>query len=224
MTKKVAVIGAGGHAKVVIDILSADQEIEIVGLIDRRDAAAGIRGYKRLGDDDLLPDLLRHDVRYAFCAVGDNDLRKRLAERASALGFQFVNAISPYAIVSETASLGQGVALMPGCVVNADACIGDHAIVNTGASVDHDCKIGAYTHLAPGCRLAGTVTTGEGAFLGVGAAAVDRTTVGAWSVVGAGAVVVRDVPDGCLAVGVPARVAKAIDAGFLARRKENDSL
>ncbi len=220
MRKKTVIIGAGGHAKVVMDILLANPEIEVVGLIDKRDGS-NIRGYKRLGDDSLLPELLRQDIRHAFVAVGDNDLRRRLAKRAAALGFQFINAISPHAVVSETASLGNGIALMPGSIINADARIGDHAIVNTGASVDHDCMIGSLTHLAPGCRLAGGVTTGEGVFLGIGSKTVDQAFIGAWSVVGAGAVVVGDIPDRCLAYGVPARIVKAIDAGFLAHRKEN---
>jgi len=99
---------------------------------------------------------------------------------------------------------------MAGTVINAASVIEDLVIVNTGATIDHDCRIGCGVHIAPQCALAGNVTVGEGAFLGTGAKAIPGVQIGRRATVGAGAVVIRNIPDGAVAVGVPARVIKQV--------------
>ena len=132
---------------------------------------------------------------------------RRLAMSASSRPeTRAVPASSTSAVISASATLGRGVAVMAGAVINAESQIGDLAIVNTGAVVDHDCRLGAACHLGPAAALAGGVSLGERAFLGVGARTIPGVTIGADSVVGAGGVVARDLPDGVLAIGVPAKI------------------
>lgn len=207
----VVVLGAGGHAKVVLEVLREAGET-VVGLTDADPAPRAVLGAPVLGTDAALPDVLARGCRRAFVALGDNAVRRRVAEQAMALGFELASAISPRAVVSPSARLGRGVAVMAGAVINADAEIGDLAIVNTGAVVEHDCRLGAAAHLGPRAALAGGVVVGEGAFLGVGASVIPGVTIGAAAVVGAGACVVRDVPEGARIAGVPARA-------LLARRE-----
>lgn len=207
---KVVIIGGGGHAKVIIDILKSDPVVELIGCIDPH-AMGGVSDIQSLGDDTNLQELYDAGIRYAFIAIGDNAVRQRLALKASHIGFFFVNAISRFAYVAASARLGVGIAIMPGSVIQADTEIGDLSIINTNASVDHDCKIGTLCHAAPGVTIAGHVVTGEGVFLGAGAKVIDGMHIGKWSILGAGAVVVDAIPHHCLAVGVPARIVRQLD-------------
>ena len=129
----VVVIGAGGHAKVVIELIRAQGLYDVMGCTDREPQQQDVVGAPILGGDDVLPDLYAQGVRHCFVALGDNALRRKVAAQVTALGFELVNAISPKAVVSPTARLGRGVAVMAGAVINADATIGDLAIVNTRA-------------------------------------------------------------------------------------------
>lgn len=201
---RVLIVGSGGHAKVIADILESGGAYAIAGFTslapDER-----LFDYPRLGADTDLAAIHAAGIRHAFVAVGANRARARLLDAVRAAGFELINAVSPHATVSRRARLGRGVAVMPGAVVNADTEIADGAIVNTGATVDHDCRIGPCAHLAPGVHVAGTVTIGEGAFLGAGCAVIPGVRIGAWVTVGAGAAVVSDLPEGVKAVGVPAK-------------------
>ena len=204
--ERVVVVGGGGHAKVIIEILQDDGALEIVGCTISGARTASVCGVSVLGDDSELPQIYASGVRYAFIAVGDNRVRRSLAHKALALGFSLAKAISPRAVVSPRAEVADGAAIMAGAVINSCARLGTGSIINTSVSVDHDCSIGDWVHIAPGTNLAGCVTVEEGAFMGIGSRAIPGITIGAWSVVGAGAVVVRDVPAGVTAIGVPARV------------------
>lgn len=203
--RPIVVVGGGGHAKVVIEILlAAGWRVE--GYTDARpgDAFAGVPW---LGGDGTLPALLARGVRHAHVALGDNALRDRLLAEVEALGFTPGNAVHPGAVVSPTAVLGRGVALMAGAILNAAVSLGDGSIVNTGATVDHDGRIGRAVHIAPGSHLAGTVTVADGALIGVGSI-VGRgrpLRIGRNAVVGSGSVVIEDVPDGTTVAGNPAR-------------------
>ena len=197
MSKPVVVIGAGGHAKVVIAALRAAGR-QVVGCAVRD--AADARG-AMLGVPLIHEGALPADVELVL-GVGDNRLRERLAAK---LPGPWTTCVHPAATVAEGVVIGAGTVVCAGAVVQPGARIGAHSIVNTCASVDHDCVVGDFVHVAPGARLAGDVVVDDGALVGVGAAVAPARRVGAWSIVGVGAAVVRDVTPSTTVVGVPAR-------------------
>jgi UDP-perosamine 4-acetyltransferase len=199
-------IGGGGHAKVVIEILQSMSVYEIVGYVDRK-SGTPVLGCCFLGTDELLPHLLREGITDAFVALGDNAMRLELAESVAAQGFEMPSAVSPAAAISPSARIGRGVAIMSGVAINACAAIEDYAIINTRASIDHDSIVGKAAHVAPGAAICGNVSIGELALIGAGVSIIPDITVGARAKVGAGAAVLCDVPADAIAVGVPARIA-----------------
>lgn len=210
MTQVVGV-GAGGHAKVVVEILRKLASFEIVALLDRRQELWGTKvlGIEVLGDDRQLPEVIQLGVRHAFLGLGgtgDTAPRTALYEKVRGLGFQLVRAIHPQTSISQSAVIGDGPTIMAGAVINADARLGDNVIVNTGAIVEHDCNIGDHVHIATGACLSGAVSVGRGSHIGLGARVRQAISIGENSVVGAGAVVVSDVPDNVVVVGAPAKI------------------
>lgn len=206
-------LGAGGHAKVVIEILKVNNQFNVIGLLDESDDKVGtkLEGISILGKDSLLPDLYARGVRHAFIGVGTvghGNRRSMLYETLRQLGFNMISAIHPTAIISSSAQLGVGPTIMAGAVINSGARIGENVIVNTGAIVDHDCVIGDHCHIATGACLSGAVRVGDGTHIGAGAVVRQDISIGKNSVVGAGAVVVDNIPDNVVVIGVPAKVYK----------------
>lgn len=205
------IIGGGGHAKVVIEVLRAAGVYEPIGCLDLHPPALGnVAGAPYLGTDEQMPNLYRSGVRCAIVALGDNLVRQVLLDRVLQVGFRLATAVSPMATISPSASLGRGIAVMPGAVVGPDVTIGDGCILNTNASIDHDSQLGHCCHIGPGATLAGRVTVGDLAFVATGSSVIPETMIGANSIVGAGSVVVRDIPDYVVAYGVPAHVHRTI--------------
>jgi UDP-perosamine 4-acetyltransferase len=206
----VLVIGAGGHAKVVIELVRAIGAYEIIGLIDVNLSGPPILGVPILGTDGDLPRLRREGIAHAFVGIGNNQRRLQTGYYLRQNDFEIINAISPAATVSASARLGYGIAVMAGAVINAEARVDDFSIINTHSSVDHDCWIGECAHVCPGSTLAGNVRVGRLAFIGAGATVIPGTTIGQNATIGAGASVLRDVPDGASAWGVPAKIMRSI--------------
>jgi sugar O-acyltransferase (sialic acid O-acetyltransferase NeuD family) len=211
MAISVVGLGAGGHAKVVIEILRMDSQYEIIGLLDSKPELKGqdVLGVPVLGDDTCLQALIDKGTHRFFVglgSVGDVSARCRLYQMALDLGMRPVSAIHLQAVISPSATLGLGVTVMANAVINACAVIGTNVIVNTGAIVEHDCVIGDHAHIATGARLAGIVHVGDGSHIGVGASIRQYIHIGQNALVGAGAVVVKDVPDNIVVAGVPARI------------------
>ena len=208
--KSLVLIGAGGHARVVLDVVRQAAEYTVVGLVDQNPALHGttLDGVPILGGDDQVGVLRRQGVTDALVAIGDNETRCRLASAMVAHGFLLATAVHPKATIAPHVSIGAGTVVMAGAVVNPGASIGPNAIVNTGATVDHDCTIEECVHIAPGVHLGGGVRVGKLTLIGIGACVVKYKTIGCNVVVGAGAVVIDDIPDRVLAVGVPARVVR----------------
>ena len=202
--RKLIVIGAGGHGKVVADAVLAAARREMTGFLDDAPALLGKRllGYPVLGTTSTWPDWGCDDM---ILAIGENAHRQRLFDQLTAAGAVFVSVIHPRAVLGAGVRIGLGAVALANVVVNADSVIGDNVILNTMCSVDHDSALEAHVHLAPAAHLAGDVRVGEGAFIGMGAVVCPHVTVGRWAVVGAGAVVTRDVADRTTVVGVPAR-------------------
>ena len=211
--KQVIGLGAGGHAKVVAEILKLSGDYEVVGLLDPRQELwnTEVLGIPVMGDDTLLPELYNRGIHCAFIGlgtVGDTQPRRRLYEKVCQQGFQVVPAIHPRAVVAPSVKIGNGPTIMAGVVVNADAQLGDNVIINTGVIVEHDCVVGSHVHIATGAQLASTVHVGEGTHVGLGASIRQRIRIGRNAIIGAGAVVVDDVPDNVVVVGMPAQVLK----------------
>lgn len=209
MKQGIIIVGAGGHAKVCIELLRAAGE-PVAFCIGDAGGAPDCVGVPVLDGDHHLPRLYAKGYRRAFVAIGANRLRARLAKVVREQGYELVNAISPRAQVSPSANVGAGVAIMAGAVINAEAVIGDLVIINTGATIDHDCVIGPAAHVAPQCALAGNVTLAACSFLGVGCKVIPGVTIGEHAIVGAGGVVICDIGAGVTAVGTPARPTRAI--------------
>jgi sugar O-acyltransferase (sialic acid O-acetyltransferase NeuD family) len=219
MAVSVIGLGAGGHAKVMIEILRAAGGFHIVGLLDSNLKAKGeaVLGVTILGDDSVLPDFVMNGVAHFFLgvgSVGDSTIRRRIYEMAVAQGMQAVRAIHPWSVVSSSAEFGAGITVMAGAIINACSIIGVNVIVNTGAIIEHDCIIGDHSHVATGARLAGAVRVGRMSHIGAGATVRQGIEIGENAVIGAGAVVVKNVTSGSIVAGVPATpISRQTDIG-----------
>jgi len=208
---RVLILGAGGHAQVVADILlqayRAGAKCKPIGFLDDDPTLIGttIMGLPVLGTITQL-DEFDHDA--VIVAIGDNRIRARIFKSVQARGERIANAIHPAAVLAPDVYLGHGVMICAGVVVNTSTMIGDDVILNTGCTVDHHNRIGNHAHIAPGVHLGGNVTIGEGTLVGIGAVVIPQCTIGAWSVIGAGSAVTKNIPAHSTAVGVPARVIK----------------
>lgn len=213
---QVLIVGAGGHGKVVLDILRAGKAQKPVGFIDSDPSLRETRisGLPVFGSSNMLRKLRQQKIGHAIIAIGDNRTRRRYMALLAENDFELVNAIHPFSSVSKTASLGQNVVVAAGAVIGPESRIADGVIVNTAAIVDHECIVEEGVHLCPGSRLAGRVRVGANAFIGLGANVIQCLSIGESAIVGAGAAVIGDVPSFATVVGVPARVIK-IEAGDL---------
>ncbi len=209
--KRVLIIGAGGHGRVVLDILLQTRQHEVVGFLDNNPNIHGRRidGIPVLGAiDDLEAHADQHDCASVIIAIGDNGVRQGLARQVDAVGLDLSNAIHPSATLAHNTTLGRNVVIAAGVVVCAHCQIGDSVILNTGCIVDYQTMIGEGTHICPGVRVGGRVKVESGTFIGIGATIIPEITLGCESIIGAGAVVIEDVPSLATVVGVPAQPIK----------------
>jgi len=199
--KRIHIIGAGGHARVVIQLARACG-YTVVGILDddRNKIGSELLGVPVTGTAQSQATL-DEDIP-AMIAIGKNATRERLDRE---LNHRWVSLIHPSAVVDDTAEIGEGTVVMAGAIVQAGSILGRHTVLNTGATVDHDCHLADFSHVCPGVNLPGNVQIGVGAMIGAGATAIPGAIVGDWSVVGAGSTIVRSIPDNVTAVGAPAR-------------------
>jgi len=210
--KKVFIYGAGGHGKVVADMLLAGRVAGFAGFVDDDDKNKGrvILGYRVLGNAAWLKEQAAvADIEIAL-GIGDNSARRVIAERCRGWGAVLRTTLHPSAVVARSAKLGAGTVVMAHATINPDVELGEGAIVNTGAVVEHDVKAGNYVHLSPNSTMGGAAAIGELSLLGTGAIILPGVSVGARSVVGAGAVVVDALPDNVVATGIPAKITRHI--------------
>ncbi len=213
--KRILILGAGGHGRVVLDILLQSAHHQVVGFLDNNPNIHGRRvdGIPVLGAiDDLAHVAHQGDVTGVIVAIGDNGVRRGLAREVDATGIDLINAIHPSATLAHNAMLGRNVVVAAGVVVCAHCQIGDSVILNTGCIIDHQTMIGEGTHICPGVRIAGRVTVEPGTFIGIGATIIPKITLGCECIVGAGAVVIDDVPPMATVIGVPAHQIKLASA------------
>lgn len=202
MDKGVIIIGAGGHAKVVISTLIASG-IKVNKIFDDNPDKWG----SCIFDIEITGPLSKidiHSTELALTAIGDNKVRKDIVSRFRHL--HWITVVHPSAYVDPTVFLGNGTIVFANAVIQPDTFIGDHCIINTSATIDHDCRIGNYVHISPGVNLAGDVQLEDGVFCGIGGKIINGMTIGTWATIGAGAVVINGLPGYSLAVGVPAKV------------------
>ena len=208
-TSGLLIYACGGHAKVVADAAAA-AGLEVAGFgDDSADAKAPFGGAVVARSVAEATAFCVANQLGAIVAIGNNQVRSRVAQQFRDGGVRLARVIHPKATVAGDVGIGDGTVVFAGVCVNPGSSIGANAILNTGCTVDHDNVVGDNAHLAPGVHTGGTVRIGEGAFVGVGASIRNNVSIGAWSVVGVGAAVVSDIPEGVVAFGNPARVRQA---------------
>ena len=196
MDKKVFVLGAGGHASVLVDILKQNEliisalftpELDFV-----RGTFSGIPIFKN-EDEILKSGTDKTNIINGIGSLPGSTLRTKLYNKFTQKGYSFQQVISKHSIISGFATLGEGVQVMHGVIIQAGAVIGENSIINTGAIIEHDCIIGAHNHIAPGVTLSGQVKTGDFVHIGTGANVIQNINIGDKVIIGAGANVIKDV-------------------------------
>jgi len=204
MTKSLAILGAGGHGKVIADAALLGGCQTLVFFDDAWPDKQDNGDWPVVGDWTALLEGHR-DYEGVIVAIGANDVRMAKQNALREAGVPVATVIHPLAAVSPFARLGAGSVAFAGAVVNPYAYAGEGVIINSGAVVEHDCRLGEGVHISPRACLGGGVTVEEGAWVGIGAVVKQGVTVGRGAIVGAGAAVVSDVPPGATVMGVPAR-------------------
>lgn len=210
MSKEVSVlIGAGGHALVVLDAMISIGKALPICAVDAAKRGSTVGGVPVEGGDEMLAALQARGVTHFVMGIGGlgtSDIRPRVWKAAVRSGLRPLSVIHASALVSSSASIGAGTQILSRAVVNAGAKIGDGTIVNTAAVVEHDCSVGSFCHLAPMSCLGGGVRMGDSSHLGIGAVVREYRTLGRGTLVGCGGALVSDLPDNCRAMGVPAKI------------------
>ncbi|HZG87402.1 acetyltransferase [Paenibacillus sp.] len=202
--KPIILLGGGGHAKVLLDVLKRSGRT-VIGFTDPE--RTELTGAPYLGDDKAV---LQFDSNAVLLVNGlgstvSTERRASLYRKLHDAGYRFAAAVHPSAVIAEDVVLGDGVQIMAGAVIQPGCRLGANVIVNTRASVDHDCTVGNHVHIAPGAILSGGIHIGDAVHVGTGAVIIQNIRIGAGSLVGAGAVVVKDVSERTKVLGVPAR-------------------
>lgn len=213
VARDIIIFGAGGHALVVADAVRAcgDAVAGYVDTVSPERKGQLLDGAPIVGGlEELLAEVAGSGVGVAF-GFGDCAARYALTRQLSEHNIELLTVIHPAASVSRSAEIGRGGYVGPQAVVEAQSRIGEGVIVNCGACVCHECSIGSAVTVCPGVMIGGKTRVGDRTWLGIGATLIDKVSVGAGCFIGAGAVVVSDLPDGVLAVGVPARVVRKLD-------------
>ncbi len=207
----VIVLGAGGHAKVLIDVLRI-RAITVVGItsIELQDINKKLNGINVIGNDDTVFQYSSESVHLVngIGFAGKTEKRRKLFEFFKDKGYSFARVIHPSAVISPDVQMDEGVQVMAGAVIQAGSKIKENSIINTKVSVDHDCVIGPHVHLAPGVTISGGVQVADDVHIGAGTTIIQGIRIGKKCLIGAGSLVLNDVKDGVTIFGVPAKEAK----------------
>ncbi len=206
--ENIIVFGASGHAKVIADIIKAQNKFNLLGFV-ASDCGDMHYNYPVLGNDVSIFSLEHErDCHNYFIAIGDSLIREKLFQfiKKNDPAAKFPVLIHPDSIVSDSAVIGEGTVIMPGAIVNADAHIGRFAIINSNACVEHDSRLEGFVNISPGVSLAGSVNIGQHVFIGVGAVVIENISLADSCIIGAGATVVKSIKEKGLYLGTPARL------------------
>lgn len=205
---KIVLIGAGGHCKVIIDIINSVGKYDIIGITDYNKDINNIYDIPVIGNDDILGNLYSEGIHNAFIcigALGDIKIRNKIYENLKSIGYNLPVLIHNKAIVSPFSYIDEGTCVMAGSIVNSGASIGKNSIINTGAIIEHDCLIGNNVHISPGAILGGNVTVQDDVHVGLGANIIQGIKIETFSTIGAGSVVINNIGKNSTVVGVPAK-------------------
>lgn len=200
MHKEVIIIGAGGHGKVIADIIEKSGD-KVFGFLDDGAEQKEVFGYSVLGK---IADCSKFKDKEFFIAIGNNLVRKKIAFENDDL--KFYTAIHPNAVISRGVEVGTGTCIMAGCVINANTKIGKHSIINSGSVVEHDNVLSDFVHLSPGAVLCGTVSVGECTHIGAGVTVKNNISITSETVIGVGAAVTTNIEIPGTYCGVPAKM------------------
>lgn len=205
MSKDVIIIGAGGHAKVIADIIYKSGD-NLIGFLDDNLANKGKEiylGKKVLG---TTKDIENYNKNYFVIGIGNNSIRKKINNENN---LKLYTAIHPSAIIAQDVKIGTGSVIMAGVVINPGTVIGKNCIINTCSSLDHDNLLEDYVHISPGAHLAGTVSVKEKTWIGAGSTIINNITINQNNIIGAGSVVIKNIEEeNGTYVGVPVRKIK----------------
>jgi sugar O-acyltransferase (sialic acid O-acetyltransferase NeuD family) len=204
--RKLIIIGAGGHGKVVVDIAVKINKWQSISFLDDDSSVLNCMGFPVVGKVREA-DLFGKEADF-IVAIGDYKDRKRILEELIEKGLSVVSLVHPDAVIGLNVEIGTGTVVMAGAVINSCSRIGKGSIINTCSSIDHDCEIGDYVHISPGANIAGGVKIGEKSWAGMGSSVINNLRVCADCIIGAGAVVVRNIEEPGVYVGVPSKKIK----------------
>ncbi len=201
--KDVIIIGAGGHAKVIADIVIRSNDNLIGFLDDSKPFGTKVLGdYEVLGSTNLI-ESIKGENKFFIIAIGDNFIRKEFYKKYDV---NYYTAIHPTAIIGTDVEIAEGTCVMPNACINANSKIGKCCIINSGALVEHDCVLADFVHISPTATLCGTVKIGELTQIGARATVRNNVTIGEEILIGMGATVVKDILDKGTYVGTPAKL------------------
>lgn len=205
MNKPIIIIGNGGHASVLTEILLVQKQTIIGFTAPTIEENAFQLAY--LGTDEVIENYKPSDIELVLGigTIQPSPLREKIFNTYTIKNYDFKSVIHPSAIVAPSVKLGQGVQIMAGAIIQTNTKIADNSIINTGALIDHDCHISAHIHIAPGTKISGGVSIQQGTHIGTGATIIQGIHIGSNCLIGAGAVVVNHIKEGIKAVGIPAK-------------------
>lgn len=204
--EKIVIIGCGGHAKSVLDIIEREQKYEVVGFSSKDlDEEFEYRGYKIISTDENLKQVLEKGVKNAVIGIGfmgESNVRENLYRKVQKMGFHFPVIVDPTAVIASDAEISDGTVIGKKVVVNSEAHVGENVILNTASVIEHECKIGNGSHIAVGSLLCGDVEVGNNSFIGAGTTIIQGCKVGDSVLVGAGSLVLGDIKANTRCVGI----------------------
>jgi len=208
--KKLLILGAGGHGKVVAEIASLMKQWDEIAFLDDNKELKEVNGYKVI-DGLRNYKLYKEEYENVFVAIGNNKFRIDLIENLLEEGFKIPVLIHPFTAISSNVQINKGTVVMSGAVINTNTVIGKGCIINTSSSIDHDCTLEDGVHISPGVHIGGTVNIGKCTWVCIGTSIANNITIGKNVIIAAGAAVVQNVPDNVMIAGVPAIFKKSTE-------------